>query len=50
MHASQEDPQSGQGMIEYALIIFLVAVVVLAVVILVGPRVGSMYQQLVQAI
>lgn len=37
-------------MIEYALIIFLVAVVVLAILILVGPRIGSMYTSLMQAI
>jgi pilus assembly protein Flp/PilA len=45
-----DDGQSGQGMIEYALIIFLVAVVVIAVLVLVGPRIGSMYSSLVQAI
>ncbi len=46
----REPSQSGQGMIEYALIIFLVAVVVLAILVLVGPRIGSMYTSLMQAI
>ncbi|MCS7003258.1 MAG: pilus assembly protein [Dehalococcoidia bacterium] len=46
----QDDSQSGQGMIEYALIIFLVAVVVIAILVLVGPRIGSMYSSIVQAI
>ncbi|GIW10455.1 MAG: hypothetical protein KatS3mg061_1512 [Dehalococcoidia bacterium] len=45
-----DDPQAGQGMVEYALIIFLVAIVVIAVLVLVGPRISSMYSSLVQAI
>jgi len=33
----------GQGMLEYALIIALVAVVVIASLILLGPQIGSIF-------
>ena len=33
----------GQGLVEYALILFLVAVVVIGILILLGPRIGSIF-------
>lgn len=35
--------EKGQGLIEYAIIIVFVAVVVIAVMRLVGPRVGNVF-------
>ena len=37
---------SGQGLIEYGLLLALIAVVVLAVLILLGPTVGNMFSQI----
>ncbi|HRE25550.1 MAG TPA: pilus assembly protein [Anaerolineales bacterium] len=37
----------GQGLVEYAFILMLVAVVVVVVVALLGPVVGNMYSQIV---
>ena len=36
--------QTGQGLVEYALIIALVAVVVIATLLLVGPGVGNVFK------
>jgi len=42
--------EKGQGLVEYALILFLIAVVVIAVLVLLGPRIrdifGSVYNSL----
>jgi pilus assembly protein Flp/PilA len=35
--------EKGQGLIEYAIILSLVALVVIAVIYLLGPRVGNIY-------
>ena len=37
---------AGQGLIEYALIIALVAIVVIGTLILLGPQIGSIFQNL----
>lgn len=37
----------GQGLVEYAFILMLVAMVVVVVVALLGPAVGNMYSQIV---
>ena len=37
------DKEEGQGLVEYALILFLVAVVVIGILILLGPRIGSIF-------
>lgn len=42
--------EEGQGLVEYGLIIFLVAIVVIAVLILVGPRIGSVFSQITSSI
>jgi pilus assembly protein Flp/PilA len=36
----------GQGLIEYALIIALVAIVVIGSLILLGPQIGSIFQNI----
>ena len=38
--------EAGQGLIEYALILVLVAMVVLAVLLVVGPAVGNAFSQI----
>jgi pilus assembly protein Flp/PilA len=40
----------GQGLVEYALIIALVALVIIIVLVLLGPAVGNMYSQVVYGI
>ena len=35
--------EEGQGLVEYGLIIFLVAVVVIAILVLLGPQIGSIF-------
>jgi len=39
----QGEEKEGQGLVEYALILFLVAVVVIAILILLGPQIGSVF-------
>lgn len=38
--------QKGQGLVEYALILVLVAVVVIAVLTLLGPAIGGVFSQI----
>lgn len=40
----------GQGMVEYALIIGLVAVVVIAVLVLLGPAISAKFQDIITAL
>ena len=42
--------EEGQGLVEYALILVLVAIVVIAVLVLVGPAVGDVFSQIMDAI
>ncbi len=39
--------EEGQGLVEYALILVLVAVVVIAILAIVGPAVGNIFSNLV---
>jgi pilus assembly protein Flp/PilA len=39
--------EKGQGLVEYALIIVLVAVVVIAILALLGPAIGDIFQNIV---
>lgn len=41
-HASQH----GQGLVEYALILLLVALVVIAVLLLMGPTIGNVFSKI----
>ena len=38
-----EPKQKGQGLVEYALILVLVAIVVIAVLMLLGPIIGNVF-------
>ena len=40
----------GQGLVEYALIIALVAVVVIGILILLGPAIGSIFSNIANAL
>jgi pilus assembly protein Flp/PilA len=40
--------ETGQGLVEYALILVLVAIVVIAILLLLGPVVGNVFSNLVQ--
>jgi pilus assembly protein Flp/PilA len=42
--------ENGQGLIEYAFIIVLIALVVIAVLALLGPAISNTYQSIVNAI
>jgi len=46
----QLPPGRGQGLLEYALILVLVAFVVLVVLVLFGPAVGNMFSTIVNLI
>ncbi len=38
--------ESGQGLIEYALILILVAMVVLVILLLLGPAIGNLFSNI----
>lgn len=42
--------ESGQGLVEYALILVLVAVVVIVILALLGPAIGNVFSAIVTAI
>jgi pilus assembly protein Flp/PilA len=43
-------PGQGQGLVEYALILVMMAIVVIAIVLLLGPAVGNMYSNIVTSL
>jgi pilus assembly protein Flp/PilA len=38
--------EEGQGMVEYALILVLVAIVVIAIMLLLGPQIGNIFSRI----
>ena len=42
--------EKGQGLVEYALILVLVAIVVIAVLMLLGPIIGNVFSTIMNAI
>lgn len=42
--------QKGQGMVEYALLVGLIAVVVIAVLVLLGPAIAAKFQQIINSL
>jgi pilus assembly protein Flp/PilA len=42
--------EEGQGLIEYALVLALIAVVVILILILLGPQIGNLFSQVVPCI
>jgi pilus assembly protein Flp/PilA len=41
--SDEEDTEEGQGLVEYALILMLVAIVVIGALALLGPKIGSIF-------
>ena len=37
--------EAGQGLLEYALVLLLIAVVVVAILVLLGPEIGNLYSR-----
>jgi len=42
--------EEGQGLMEYALVLVLVAIAVVAILTLLGPQIGNLYSRLTTAI
>jgi pilus assembly protein Flp/PilA len=42
--------ERGQGLVEYALIIALIAIVVIGILILLGPTIGNIFSNIQQAL
>ncbi len=42
--------EEGQGLVEYGLIIFLVAIVVIAILVLLGPQIGAIFSGITASI
>ncbi|MBN1266571.1 MAG: Flp family type IVb pilin [Anaerolineales bacterium] len=42
--------EKGQGLVEYALILVLVAVVVIAILTLLGPAIGNVFSEVMQSL
>jgi pilus assembly protein Flp/PilA len=42
--------EEGQGLVEYALILVLIAIVVIAILVLLGPAVGNVFSTILKAI
>jgi len=42
--------EKGQGLVEYALILVLVAIVVIAILIILGPVIGNVFSTVINAL
>lgn len=42
--------EDGQGLVEYALILVLVAIIVIAILALLGPAIGNVFSEIVFAL
>jgi len=42
--------ERAQGLVEYGLIIFLVAIVIIAILVLLGPQIGSIFSSITTSI
>ncbi|MCP5095648.1 MAG: Flp family type IVb pilin [Chloroflexi bacterium] len=42
--------ENGQGLVEYALVLVLVAVVVIAILTLLGPQIGNVFSRIVDGL
>jgi len=42
--------EKGQGLVEYALILVLVAVVVIVILAILGPTIGNVFSNIVEAV
>jgi pilus assembly protein Flp/PilA len=41
--------QDGQGLVEYAMVLLFVAIVIVAILTLLGPQIGNMYSRVTVA-
>lgn len=48
LHTSSDE--EGQGLVEYALILVLVAVVVIAILVVLGPAIYDVYENVVESL
>jgi pilus assembly protein Flp/PilA len=46
----ENNREPGQGLVEYAFVMLLVAIVVIVVLALLGPSIGNLYSSVVQGI
>lgn len=46
----QVDDESGQGLVEYALILVLVGVAATAILVTLGPTLGNLYENIITAV
>lgn len=46
MNSSERKNQAGQGLVEYALILVLVAIVVIAILAILGPEIGNIFSRI----
>ena len=42
--------ENGQGLVEYALVLVLVAVVVIAILTLLGPQIGNVFSRIINGL
>ncbi len=42
--------ESGQGLVEYALVLVLVAIVVIAILTLLGPQIGNVFSDVINGL
>jgi len=45
MFSLDRAPEEGQGLVEYALILVLVAIVVIAILAILGPQIGNIFSR-----
>jgi pilus assembly protein Flp/PilA len=38
-------PEQGQGLLEYALVLLLIAIAIIAVLVIFGPAIGNLYSE-----
>jgi pilus assembly protein Flp/PilA len=48
--ASHKDEDEGAAMVEYGLLLFFIAIAVIAVLVLLGPAIADLFQQVLDAI
>ena len=44
-----QEGQEGQGLVEYAMVLMFIAIVVIAILTLLGPQIGNMYSRMTVA-
>lgn len=49
-HLRRSSPEKGQGLVEYALILILVAMAVFLILAVFGPSLGNLYSNIINSI